>query len=734
MRKILIILLCLPLFLFSQEEGKYERTISFSQFAKELKEAADKGIGYTLKNCYITYDPVRDKQYVTYLDHDEPNKFLGDMILKDIKFNDTTKVRIEKCKFGHSNFIEEWTTTITFNNCHFGELYINSINVSSTYVENSKINSLILNIDKEKEYNNISRNGMFHTTIKNSEISYLKTTVTQVEDLSFSTFLRLDSNNIQYASLYDWENLYVFNNTITSLTIEGGDIKELQSIWIRRNSFNGDIGQPWKININIDANENIYGKCYASGNLDISNLKAYILIVEDNTFKYGKIQNDTIFNKLLNCVYKNHFFGLDVNEKINDSILEIKSEDYSGKRIYNDTLNIEEKVSFFKQYFKENELTFKRMNSRTTSKMNIRSNDVKRIQLRGNKVNWVTMSSNEITQQVYIKKQPVDSAIFFSNNSLPDPNKVYFDETIIGKFGWNIEGNIYYGTEDIINIDTAIVSKYIDGLNYLISQYMQIINIFDQRGEPYKSTAVMQLKDIQTNQKMFRYYQNPNIENWFNWKGSEFLRWYSDYGTNPFKALAYCFRAMLFFAMFYFIFYNDWDKIDRGFLIKRFNSVMDYFTTEKRIEDFYSTTHDKEMTTFTEFKQTLDKNKVYMPSMLASLARPIYQISLLRYKILNLSYKKAEFMAGRKWVDLEKKDRYWIGALTFFLTLTYIIYLVFIRALNSIVLSINAFSTLGFGQIPVRGFTKYVAIIEGFIGWFLLSIFLVSVLSQMMSI
>ena len=123
-----------------------------------------------------------------------------------------------------------------------------------------------------------------------------------------------------------------------------------------------------------------------------------------------------------------------------------------------------------------------------------------------------------------------------------------------------------------------------------------------------------------------------------------------------------------------------------------------------------------------------------MPSMLASLARPIYQISLLRYKLLNFSYKKAEFMAGKKWVDLEKKEKYWIGILTFFLTLTYIIYLIFIRAINSLILSINAFSTLGFGQIPVRGFTKYVAIIEGFIGWFMLSIFLVSILNQMLSI
>jgi hypothetical protein len=161
---------------------------------------------------------------------------------------------------------------------------------------------------------------------------------------------------------------------------------------------------------------------------------------------------------------------------------------------------------------------------------------------------------------------------------------------------------------------------------------------------------------------------------------------------------------------------------------------MDYFTTEKRIQDFYSSTHDKEMTTFTEFKETLEKNKVHLPSMLASLAKPICQMSLLRYRLLNFSYKKAEFMAGRKWVDLGKKDRYWIGTLTFFLTLTYIIYLIFIRALNSIALSVNAFSTLGFGQIPVRGLTKYVAIIEGFIGWFMLSVFIVSLLSQMMSV
>ena len=62
MRKIIIILLCLPVFLLSQEENKYERTISFSQFAQELKEAAEKGADYTLQNCYISMPSSRPQQ------------------------------------------------------------------------------------------------------------------------------------------------------------------------------------------------------------------------------------------------------------------------------------------------------------------------------------------------------------------------------------------------------------------------------------------------------------------------------------------------------------------------------------------------------------------------------------------------------------------------------------------------------------------------------------------------
>jgi len=54
----------------------------------------------------------------------------------------------------------------------------------------------------------------------------------------------------------------------------------------------------------------------------------------------------------------------------------------------------------------------------------------------------------------------------------------------------------------------------------------------------------------------------------------------------------------------------------------------------------------------------------------------------------------------------------------------------FISLLNALTLSLNSFVTLGFGEIPTKGLARYVTIIQGFIGWFLLSLFTVALLNQ----
>jgi len=61
-----------------------------------------------------------------------------------------------------------------------------------------------------------------------------------------------------------------------------------------------------------------------------------------------------------------------------------------------------------------------------------------------------------------------------------------------------------------------------------------------------------------------------------------------------------------------------------------------------------------------------------------------------------------------------------------------LIYDIFIKMLNALMLSINTFTTLGFGEIPIKGLPRYLAIIQGFIGWFMLTIFSVSLITQLL--
>ena len=96
-------------------------------------------------------------------------------------------------------------------------------------------------------------------------------------------------------------------------------------------------------------------------------------------------------------------------------------------------------------------------------------------------------------------------------------------------------------------------------------------------------------------------------------------------------------------------------------------------------------------------------------------------------------YRRLEVLGG-VWKELPPRRQWVTGALVGVAVGGYLIHLALVRTLNSVMLSINTFSTLGFGDIPVRGWIRYAAIAEGFLGWFLLSIFSVSLISQILQV
>ena len=106
--------------------------------------------------------------------------------------------------------------------------------------------------------------------------------------------------------------------------------------------------------------------------------------------------------------------------------------------------------------------------------------------------------------------------------------------------------------KDIQKLERTVDALLNERLDELIITHRKFITILNQQGSSAKKIGVLKLKNIQTNMQMHEYYKEPSLNAWFNWQGFKFLRWYSDYGTNPFKALTYCFWTMLYFALFYF--------------------------------------------------------------------------------------------------------------------------------------------------------------------------------------
>ncbi|MCH8317941.1 MAG: two pore domain potassium channel family protein, partial [Bacteroidetes bacterium] len=289
--------------------------------------------------------------------------------------------------------------------------------------------------------------------------------------------------------------------------------------------------------------------------------------------------------------------------------------------------------------------------------------------------------------------------------------------------------------EDILDVylgktDAEIADFYF--LKELIAAYNKFFKIYRERGDIESANACfVEMKDIDTRRLKYNYEQSPALESYLTYKVNVFLKFFCDYGTNPPKSLIISFYVILIFSVFYFFFQSDWDKINRSFLMRKSNKLLQYFRSEQKLEDFYSEQHKAELQSWSAFKDNIIQSKNEIPLFITLLLKPLYHISILHHQVTSWLYRRTDILSGR-WID-QKPARKWFVATTVSISIIfYLVYLVVLRSFNAFFLSINTFSTLGFGDIPVKGISRYIAILEGFIGWFLLSIFSVSLISQIL--
>jgi hypothetical protein len=287
-----------------------------------------------------------------------------------------------------------------------------------------------------------------------------------------------------------------------------------------------------------------------------------------------------------------------------------------------------------------------------------------------------------------------------------------------------------YNNPPYTNKTDTLISD-VNSFNELNSSYRKFFSMYKTQGDIESANACyIQMKDMESRKNHYLYQQNPSVHTWFNWRFNQFLKYFSQYGTNPVQSLIFSMWTILIFAAVYFFFYSNWDGINRAFLIKKHRTLLQYFMSEQRLEDFYTENYIEDLKSFDEYKKEMKESKINVPLFIVLLGKPLYLFSVIKYKVISFIYRRTEILQGR-WIDLQPMRKVLVSITVFVSVIIYLIYLCIIRALNATTLSVNAFSTLGFGSIPVKGASRYITILEGFLGWFLLSIFSVSLISQM---
>ncbi|TNE53409.1 MAG: two pore domain potassium channel family protein [Bacteroidetes bacterium] len=248
-----------------------------------------------------------------------------------------------------------------------------------------------------------------------------------------------------------------------------------------------------------------------------------------------------------------------------------------------------------------------------------------------------------------------------------------------------------------------------------------------------KTTSNMiyvEMKDLET--KRYEYLQQvkPSFNNYFQWRINQFLKYFSEYGTNPAKSIIFSLYVILCFALFYLLFPNSWDDQGKHRIMNRYSFFLNYMNRSEGMHELYMENQKEEVANYEKFHELISKTRKRVPSFFTSTAGILYSWAISKTSMTTKLLKKIDFLRGT-WFELSGWKKFWKSSLLIVLFAFAFLYDLMIKMLNALMLSLNTFSTLGFGEIPIRGLPRYMAILQGFIGWFLLTIFSVSLISQL---
>lgn len=287
---------------------------------------------------------------------------------------------------------------------------------------------------------------------------------------------------------------------------------------------------------------------------------------------------------------------------------------------------------------------------------------------------------------------------------------------------------------------SEMISKYLNETRYIhkdafkgeVALRGQFYKLYkDKMDSEYSNEVYVEIKELETNRTKIEHKQNPSFNTFFKWRISQFLKIFSNYGTEPERSIIFSMYVIIFFSIIYLFFPNTWDVHGKKRIIDRYTFFFTYMNNKAGMHEVYLESKKDDILEFKDFKTLLEKQGKTVPKFFTTTAYPLYKWSISGTKLSASLLKRFDVMRGT-WEELPKKKKVWKSFLLISVFILAICYDLLIKVLNALMLSINTFTTLGFGDIPIKGFPRYLAIIQGFIGWFMLTIFSVALISQLL--
>jgi hypothetical protein len=281
----------------------------------------------------------------------------------------------------------------------------------------------------------------------------------------------------------------------------------------------------------------------------------------------------------------------------------------------------------------------------------------------------------------------------------------------------------------------AINDEYLrDDRRYelLNAAYYKLLNVYSQFGDTDSYNACYtEVKDLETQRLLISLEDNAGFTVFFKYVLNVFLRDFSNYGTSPAKALVVSVYVIIAFAILYLFMPNTWTTSSRHRLLNRLWRIKEFLQNPRSIKESIEETPYRHVDEYDQFIRDLMNTRNDLPTLFRIMAPRIYSISITGQRARKWAYNRLDVLSN-SWITMGRFQR----TITSFMTAIYMCFALggyaLLSILNALIVSLNAFSTLGFGGIPVRGVARYVVILEGLVGWLMLTIFSVSLIGQLL--